>query len=265
MLQPIILVSMIALGLMAGIVMSLIGASAVMLIVPFLNLFMKFSIHTAIGVSLLVDVISSIFVGYTYFRHGNVLLNQGLWISLGAVIGAQLGSGFTISLPEVFIGISYGLWLIVSGVTIYRKGLDRTEIVRRFQKYLNFRSSSSKAIVSFILGVIIGINSGLFGAGGGILIMFVLIFVMDYPIHKAVGTSTIIMAITALSALTGYWRTGNVDLTASLLIAFGTIVAGVAGAELANVISEQVLAKIVGVIFTVLGVFMTILRFVNII
>lgn len=264
MLEPVTILTMIVLGLIAGLVMSLIGASAVMLIVPFLNLFMAVSIHTAIGVSLLVDVISSIFVGYTYFRYGNVSLNQGLWISVGAVIGAQFGSGFTITLPEAIIGVSYGLWLILSGVTIYRKGLNRTEIVKRFQKYLNFQSSTSKIIVSFFLGILIGINSGLFGAGGGILIMFVLIFVMDYPIHKAVGTSTIIMAITALSALTGYWRTGNVDLAASILITFGTIIAGVLGAKLANVISEDNLAKIVGVIFTSLGIIMTFLRLVNI-
>ena len=265
MLEPITIILMIILGLIAGLVMSLIGASAVMLIVPFLNLFMGFSIHTAIGVSLLVDVISSIFVGYTYFRYGNVSLNQGLWISIGAIIGAQLGSGFTVSIPEVIIGICYGLWLIGSGITIYRKGLDRTEIVRRFQKYLNFQSSTSKIIVSFILGILIGINSGLFGAGGGILIMFVLIFIMNYPIHKAVGTSTIIMAITASSALIGYWRAGNVDIFASFFIAFGTIIAGVIGAKAANIISEDALARIVGVIFTVLGIIMTFLRLINIV
>jgi uncharacterized membrane protein YfcA len=264
MLEPITILFMIILGLIAGLVMSLIGASAVMLIVPFLNLFMAFSIYTAIGVSLLVDVISSIFVGYTYFRYGNVSLKQGLWISIGAIIGAQLGSGFTISIPEGIISICYGLWLIGSGITIYRKGLDRTAIVERFQKYLNFQSSTSKIIVSFLLGILIGINSGLFGAGGGILIMFVLIFVMDYPIHKAVGTSTIIMAITAASALTGYWRSGNVDLYASVFITLGTIIAGVLGARVANIISEDTLARIVGVIFTILGIIMTFFRLINI-
>jgi uncharacterized membrane protein YfcA len=64
--------------------------------------------------------------------------------------------------------------------------------------------------------------------------------------------------------LIGYWKAGNVDVFASVFITLGTIVAGVLGAKVANIISEDTLARIVGVIFTVLGVIMTFLRLVSI-
>ncbi len=51
------------LGLASGLVMSLIGASAVMVIVPGLTIVLNYAMHKAIGVSLLVDVIASIAVG----------------------------------------------------------------------------------------------------------------------------------------------------------------------------------------------------------
>jgi uncharacterized membrane protein YfcA len=90
--------------------------------------------------------------------------------------------------------------------------------------------------------------------------MMVLIFVLDYPIHRAVGTSTVIMAVTAASATTGYVMQGNVDAYASLVIVAGTVVGGMGGARFANLASEEILAKIVGGIFLALGLVMTVMR-----
>ncbi|NAZ24161.1 MAG: TSUP family transporter [Thermofilum sp.] len=63
--------------------------------------------------------------------------------------------------------------------------------------------------VSLVLGFLLGIISGIFGAGGCILFLLTLIVLLKYPLHKAVGTSTLMMTLTALSgaicyALKGY-------------------------------------------------------------
>jgi uncharacterized membrane protein YfcA len=70
------------------------------------------------------------------------------------------------------------------------------------------------------------------------------------------------MAITAASATLGYMYRGNVDVTASLIVAAGTVVGGVSGARFANLVSEKILSKMVGAIFVILGIVMTILRFI---
>ncbi len=260
MLAPALLLVLLAIGLASGLVMSLVGASAVMIIVPLLDLVLGYRIHTAIGISLLVDVIASLAVGYTYYRHGNVDLRQGLWISLGSILGAQLGSSFTVVLPDMVMGVSYSLWMLVAGYTIWTKGMDRTNIAGRFIRFMSFESVAQRVAVSLGLGLLIGLNAGVFGAGGGILIMLVLMFVLDYPIHSAVGTSTVIMAVTAASAALGYWRLGNIDLTVGVIISVGTISGGVGGASLANKVTEGVLSKVVGGIFLSLGVLMALLR-----
>jgi uncharacterized membrane protein YfcA len=117
-----------------------------------------------------------------------------------------------------------------------------------------------KIIVSFVLGVVIGVNCGIFGAGGGVLIMMVLIFIFEYQIHSAVGTSTIIMAMTAASATAGYVIQGNINFFDGFVVSFGTIAGGLYGARLANMASEKALTKVVGGIFVLLGVFMIVLR-----
>jgi uncharacterized membrane protein YfcA len=259
-MEGFLILILLAVGLASGLVMSLVGASAVMVIVPSLNILLGYGMHTAIGVSLLVDVLASLAVGYTYWKHGNVELSQGLWIALGSVAGAQLGASFTVGIPGWFLAVSYGLWMVGAGATIWKKGLDRTAIVDRFSRYLSFDSALKRTAISLVLGFGIGVNCGVFGAGGGILIMLVLMFVLNYPIHRAVGTSTVIMAITAASATVGYLMRGNVDVYASIVIAMGTITGGLAGARIANRISERILSRVVGSIFIILGVVMTAIR-----
>jgi uncharacterized membrane protein YfcA len=242
--------------------MSLVGASAVMVIVPGLNLVLNYGIHTAIGISLLVDVLASFAVGYAYWKNGNVDLSHGLWIAVGSVIGAQLGAGTTVVLPSWFLTVSYGVWMITAGATIWKKGLDRTSIADKFYKYVHFESRVKRALIALILGTIIGFNCGVFGAGGGVLFMLVLMFILDYPIHKAIGTSTVIMAITATSATAGYLIRGNVDIIVSIIVSIGTIFGGLQGARFANIASENTMSRVVGGIFIVLGIVMTALRII---
>ncbi|MBS7280977.1 MAG: sulfite exporter TauE/SafE family protein, partial [Candidatus Freyarchaeota archaeon] len=68
------------------------------------------------------------------------------------------------------------------------------------------------------------------GAGGGVMFLLVLIFVLKYPIHGAIGTSTLIMAITATSGAIGYSLNGNINLIIAVIVGAGTILGGRVGA-----------------------------------
>ena len=257
-----LLVLQMAIGLASGVIMSLVGASAVMVIVPSLTLLLGYSMHVAIGVSLMVDVLASTVIGYSYWRHGNVDIGNSFWIAVGSIIGAQLGAGFTVALPDVLLAISYGLWMITAGITIWKKGFDRTAIVGRLSRFVQFDSKPMKIGVALFLGFFIGLNCGVFGAGGGVLIMMVLMFVLDYPIQSAIGTSTVMMALTAASATVGYLLQGNVAVSTGIIISAGTIIGGTAGVRFVSASDERLLSRVVGGVFVVLGLIMTALRFI---
>ena len=57
-------------------------------------------------------------------------------------------------------------------------------------------TSIASIITMLLIGLITGISTGLTGAGGGMMILFALIFILKFPLHKANGTSALIMAIT---------------------------------------------------------------------
>ncbi|MBS7270322.1 MAG: sulfite exporter TauE/SafE family protein, partial [Candidatus Freyarchaeota archaeon] len=79
----------------------------------------------------------------------------------------------------------------------------------------------------------------------------------------AIGTSTLIMAITATSGAIGYSLNGNINLIIAVIVGAGTILGGRVGAIYANRATEETLAKIVGIIFMVLGVAMIITQLIQ--
>jgi len=261
-----ILISVL-IGLCSGAVTGLMGASGVLIVVPALTMTLDLPVHVAIGTSLAVDVIASIVVSYTYYRNKNVDLKSGVWLALGAVLGAQLGSIIAANIPEFELGGVFSIFLILSGV-----GLWRREVRKRLRLFSGASGKiksegetsvevivsleKKKIAVTLLIGFIIGIVSGILGAGGGVMFLLVLIFVLKYPIHKAIGTSTLIMAITAASGAIGYSLNGNINLIIAVIVGVGTILGGRVGAIYANRATEETLAKIVGIIFIVLGVAM---------
>ena len=248
-------------GLSAGLTTSITGASAVLITVPILNLFLHFSMLQSIGTSLMVDTLASAVISYTYYRHGNTDIKSGIWVILGSVFGAQIGVAVAVlHVPDKGLGCLFGICLVIMGVAMWRHGLNKEAIAGRFGNTLNFKNYSYQIIVSIILGFIVGIITGMLGAGGGIMILLILIFVLKFSLQKAIGTSTFMMAITALSGTAGYGYHGDVNLLIGLILASGAVTAGILGAKFANGVEEKILTKVAAVVFIGLGILMTVLR-----
>ena len=255
------MIGVIVLGLVTGTVTSLIGASGVCVVVPVLTMWLGMNSHLAIGTSLMVDVITSIVVAIGYFRHGNVRLRASLWITVGSILGAQLGSHWAGLIPDGSLSFTFAIVLIIFGLATFRKGQKSQRLDS--QKGLHLMSPVGQAFLLSLIGFAIGIISGLVGAGGGVMILLAIVFVLHYPIHQAVGTSTVIMCITAISSMLGYARQGNVDWKMGALIAVGAVISGLVGARYANSVNEKQLNGIVALVFIVLGCLMIGMHFIG--
>jgi hypothetical protein len=107
-----------------------------------------------------------------------------------------------------------------------------------------------------VIGFLIGIATGLFGAGGGGTILIVLVYVMDYPLHTAIGTSTAIMAITAASGAVGYATQGQIPWVEAVIVGLAAVVSGALFSKIANRASEKSLYIGAACIFITIGVVM---------
>lgn len=105
-----------------------------------------------------------------------------------------------------------------------------------------------------LLGLLTGVLSGMVGIGGGVLIVPALVYLFRMDQHKAQGTSLgALLAPIGILAFWEYYKAGNADLTAALLIALGFLAGGYFGGMWAQHISVLMLRRGFGVALLVIG------------
>ncbi len=105
-----------------------------------------------------------------------------------------------------------------------------------------------------VIGLLAGICSGLFGVGGAIIIVPGLIYWVGYSQHLATGTSlAILLPPIGLAAVLEYYRHGNVNLRAAILIAVPMFLGGFLGAYASNKLSGPYLRLIFGLFILFMG------------
>ena len=118
--------------------------------------------------------------------------------------------------------------------------------------------TDSLIVLLLSIGLFSGIASGIFGIGGGVIIVPALIYLAKFSQHAAIGTSlAILLPPVGLMAVLEYYRHGNVDLQAALIVAVAFMAGGWIGAHLANqLISGGVLKLLFGLFVLGIGVYL---------
>ena len=105
-----------------------------------------------------------------------------------------------------------------------------------------------------LVGLVVGIVSGVVGIGGGILFIPALVWLLGMSQHRAQGTSLgALLLPVGLFAFMEYYRKGNADLRVALLLAVGFLVGGYFGAAGAQHIPDLWLRRIFALTLVVIG------------
>ncbi len=187
------IITIIVGGLLAGVVTGLVGASAAVVITPLFVSALGMDAYTAISIALATDVFASSISATTYAKNGLIRVKSALpmvvFASGGSFIGSYLASfatGNTLSSISVVVTLIIGMRFLW---TAENKPAEAYE----------GEPSKHEFLLKCVLGLIIGIICGYIGAGGGMIILAILMIVLKYEMKEAVGTSVFIMTFTALT------------------------------------------------------------------
>lgn len=110
-------------------------------------------------------------------------------------------------------------------------------------------------VAYLLLGLLAGVLAGLFGIGGGVIMVIGMVGVMKLPFPTATGTSlaAMLLPVGALGALE-YYRRGHVEVRGALLLAAGLTLGAWAGARLAQQAAPATLQKIFAVFLLAMAV-----------
>lgn len=105
------------------------------------------------------------------------------------------------------------------------------------------------------VGLAAGVCAGMFGIGGGLIIVPALVLFYGMTQHSAVGTSlgALLLPVGALSAWV-YWKNGNLNVAYSVLLAVGLFLGAYLGARLVQPVSDLVLRRLFAAFLVLVGV-----------
>ena len=108
-------------------------------------------------------------------------------------------------------------------------------------------------LIAGLIGVASGITSGLFGVGGGVVMVPAMMFFLGMDIKRAIGTSLAVIIPTALAGSYKHYTQGNVQWATALSLAPTAIVGSVLGAWLTTQIPSASLKRVFGGFLVIIG------------
>lgn len=236
-------------GAGAGIGTGFAGMSAAAVVGPMLVAFLGIPAYEAVGIGLISDVLASAVSAYTYQKGGNLDIKNALPLMLSVLAVTIIGSLVASLLPEKAMSGTMQIAMFFIGLRFLLKPVTTTK------EQMAAVSDKERWIKSIIGGIFIGFICGFVGAGGGMMMLFVLTSFLGYQMHMAVGTSVFIMAFTALTGGISHFAIGGVPdlLCMGLCVAFTLLWARIA-ARIANKSDAKTLNRVVGVVMIVTSV-----------
>lgn len=247
-------------ALLIGLVLGLIGGGGSILTVPILVYVLAVDPVTATAYSLFVVGTSALLGAVRNAKKGIVDFRTGIVFAIPAFIAVFLTRKFLIpAIPEelfsigdymvtknVAIMIFFAFIMLVASISMIRGRKDRGD----GEEEVSYNYS-----LILIEGFVVGVLTGVVGAGGGFLIIPALVLFAKLPMKKAVATSLMIIAIKSLIGFLGDLQ--NVDIDWTFLVSFTSLsVVGIfIGIYLNKFIDGKKLKKSFGWFVLIMGVY----------
>lgn len=247
------------LALFIGLSLGLTGGGGSILTVPVLVYVANIAPVIATAYSLFIVGFTSLVGAGSYFKKGLVNVRMSVIFAVPAFITVWLVRKFVIhDMPEIlfsigdftltkdlFLMLFFAVIMLVSGCKMICGDPKDNIIVKTKTNYT----------LVILNGIAVGVLSGLVGAGGGFLIVPALVFFMHLPMHKAVGTSLLVIAINSLIGFTGdVLNLPKIDwyflIVFSLIASVGVFL----GVYLNKFINNQKLKKVFGYFVFIMAV-----------
>ena len=223
------------LGTCTGLVAGILGIGGGLLMVPVLMVW-GVPILEATATSLVCVFLSAISGSWRNWKAGQLQVWASLSLALGGIPTAQLGAILGDRLPAAGLAFGFaGLQLAAIYLMRLRRQLQRESVPE---------ATRSRSLPKFAgIGLLAGLLSGLFGVGGGVVMVPLQMLLLDVPIKLAVRNSLGAIVPIAASGLARHGYSGNVLWLPGLCLGIGGVLGAQLGTRLLPKLPEAVVAR----------------------
>jgi uncharacterized protein len=254
------LIIFLLLGVCAGVMAGMFGIGGGVVMVPAMIVFMHFTLVQANGTSLAALMMPvGILAVIAYYKEDLLDIKVAAILAFGLLVGVLFGAKLALVLPANILKQIYGLFLLWVSWRFF-------EVQRILAKKFNIGAKSlpkiyndkiEKKLPFYLLipfGIIAGVLSGLFGIGGGLVMVPMMVTFMNFNTKKAVGTSLgALLLPVALPGVITYYNAGQLNIPASALLAAGLVVGSIIGAKITISLPTQIVKRVYAVFLLVMS------------
>jgi uncharacterized membrane protein YfcA len=242
------LVLVLALSVVIGVSLGMLGGGGSILTVPILLYVADLPAKEAIAASLFVVGVTSLAGLVSHARAGRVNWRTGLLFGLAGMAGAFVGGLVGGHAPGDWLLVAFALMMVATSLAMLRGRKTRAG---------THASAEGDLPLARILvdGSVVGLVTGLVGAGGGFLVVPALVLLGGVSMSVAVGTSLVVIAMKSFAGLGGYLTSVHLDWGLVLGVTAAAVVGSVIGGRLAGKVPEAALRKAFGWFVLVMGGF----------
>ncbi len=234
------------LSIAMGVTVGTLGGGGSILTVPILVYALDVDEKVAIATSLLVVGITSLAAALSHARAGRVRLELALGVGVASMSGAFLAGQLASFFSGTVLLMLFGMLMLVAAVSLWR---GRRETGRAAAA----RRGSRKQMAG--LGFVVGLVTGLVGAGGGFLIVPALVLLGGLPMRDAIGTSLVVIVLNSAAGFAGHAAHVELDWSLAVVVTLCAVLGSFGGASLGARVPQDLLRRSFAVFVLAMALF----------
>jgi len=235
----------LVLSVLVGLALGLLGGGGSVLLMPILTYAGHLEPKLAITSSLLVIAVTSAAALAVRLKSGAVCFKTGLTFGVAGMAGAYLGGHLSRHIPTAFVLLAFGALMLATGFAMLRaRPAEAASTVPV--------NGAQRALGVALRGSLVGLLTGVLGAGGGFLVVPALVLWGRMPMTRAVATSLLVIGMQASAGFLGHLSHTAVPWSVVVPITSLSAVGGILGSALTKLAPQALLRR--GFAWVVLGV-----------
>ena len=241
-------------SLAGGVLVGMAGLTAAMVLTPILTGACGWNDYDAVTMSLVANVPSAIITSYTYHKNGNIDMKRGMSVALSSFAGAVVGSWLGFLFSQVSEnGVSYAVIVmnLVLAVKYLKPAKEKKDTLTEKEQNM----AKKKMLLAMFLGFLIGVECGFMGSAGGVLMLMVLTLVLGMETKMAVGTSSLVMTLVALTGAVSHLLMGaKLEIVPAVVMTLACTLGAVVSSRFANKVSDTTMNRAAAIVLILVSV-----------
>jgi len=248
----------LTLGIAAGILAGLFGIGGGIVMVPVLVAFFGMELLDANAISLTAMLLPVGVMGViTYYKAGLINVKHSLIIAIGLLCGSFVGGEIAVNINESLLAKLYAAYLLYAATTYLLAKTPKT--ATRNDNEISYSDKEFPVWAFIALGLVAGVTAGMFGKGGGLIIVPLLVSIFKYNPKAATATSLAALQLpVGLPSVIIYAEKGHGNLLFAAIVAAGIVGGTFLGSKFALKLPAKLFKRIYAVFLCAVGVYMVV-------